>query len=404
MVRSRLRVLFVPQLYPAEDGHNHALGTYCREHVRAAALYDDVAVLAFGSRPGRSPFLAWQRTDDSGVPTYYGVFGHSPIPKTNLVFFRWHLRRAILRVIQEWGRPDVIHTQDAYAYHVSRCTRDLQIPFVISQHWSGFMSGILSKSEIRQFAKAFAQAALVFPVNYYAAADYESYGIKVATTWLPNALDTSIFCPPDQLADRAPWLLHVSGFTAAKRFPDVVRAFAQARLQRPQTVLHVVGEGRSRAEMELLAKKELPPDSFCFHGYLGKTDLANFMRRACGLVLPSEFETFGCVLMEAMACECPVLTTRVGGIPAVVGEGDGLFVEVGDIDDIATKIVRLIDGTHGIEVARTSRETRKRFSHETVGRILHEGHLNAADKEQRVLQTNKLVCADVSGTANLNHD
>jgi len=101
------------------------------------------------------------------------------------------------------------------------------------------------------------------------------------------------------------------------------------------------------------------------------------MRRACGFVFPSEAETFGCVLMEAMACGCPVLTTRVGGIPAVVREGEGLFVEVGNIDQIQEGMIRLLDGAYGLDTARISRETRERFSHQTVGRILHEEHLRA---------------------------
>jgi glycosyltransferase involved in cell wall biosynthesis len=82
--------------------------------------------------------------------------------------------------------------------------------------------------------------------------------------------------------------------------------------------------------------------------------------------------------MEAMACGCPVLTTRIGGIPAVVREGDGLFVEVGNIDQITEGMIHLLDGTHGLEMARISHETRERFSHEAVGRILHEEHIKAA--------------------------
>jgi glycosyltransferase involved in cell wall biosynthesis len=82
--------------------------------------------------------------------------------------------------------------------------------------------------------------------------------------------------------------------------------------------------------------------------------------------------------MEAMACGCPVLTTRVGGIPAVVSEGNGLFVEVGNIDQIAEAMIRLLDGSHGLDMRRISLETRNRFGHEAVGRILHEEHRRAA--------------------------
>src|SRR5262249_24720122 len=92
----------------------------------------------------------------------------------------------------------------------------------------------------------------------------------------------------------------------------------------------------------------------------------------------SEAETFSCALMEAMACGCPVLTTQVGGIPAVVREGEGLFVEVGNIDQIQEGMIRLLDGAHRLDTARISRESRDRFSHQTVGRILQEEHLRAA--------------------------
>src|SRR5215510_11247664 len=105
--KRRVRVLFVPQWYPPKDGPNRMFGTFIREHVRAAALYDDVAVLVYTSRPQRWPTLDWERVDDYGVPTFYATYGYSPIPKTTWPFFYIHLRRALRSTIQEWGRPDV---------------------------------------------------------------------------------------------------------------------------------------------------------------------------------------------------------------------------------------------------------------------------------------------------------
>src|SRR6188768_551100 len=105
----RVRVLFIPEWYPSKDGSNAVAGTFCREHVRAAALYDDVAVLVYSSRSERWPTLSWESVDDCGVHTFYATYGHSPIPHTTLPFFYIHLPRAIRRAIEEWGRPDVIH-------------------------------------------------------------------------------------------------------------------------------------------------------------------------------------------------------------------------------------------------------------------------------------------------------
>jgi len=374
----RVRVLFVPQWYPVlTEPQERRIGKFCQEHVRAAALYDDVAVLAFTSRLQRWPTLHWERVDDLGVPTFYATFGHSPVPRTTLPFFYFHLKRALRRVIMQWGRPDVIHTQDSYAYYVIKAAQSFDVPFVISQHWTGFMERTVDRQAARRFQWAFSHATRVLPTNKFAVSDYEQYGIRAPITWLPNALDTDVFWPPHDHS-RDPWLLHASGFTAAKRFPDIVRAFARVLPRRPDAVLHVVGDGSNRAQMEALAAHQLPRQSFRFYGMLSKPRLAELMRRASGFVLPSEAETFGCVLMEAMACGCPVLTTRIGGIPAVVREGEGLFVEVGDVDQITEGMIRLLDGTHGLDMARISRETPQRFSREAVGRILHAEHLRAA--------------------------
>ena len=371
-----IRVLFIPQWYPSNNGTIQC-GLGCQEHVRAAALYGNVAVLVFTSRLQRWPTMHWQQVDDNGVPTFYATHGHSPLPRTTRPFFYFHLWRAIRRIIEEWGRPDVIHTQDAYGYYVIKAAQGLRIPFVISQHWSCFLERSLNPGEVRRFAWAFARAARVLPANKFATKDYREYGLQPPVTWLPNTFDTEVFQPPLDVI-REPWLLHASGFTAEKRFPDILRAFARVRSQRPEAILQVVGNGKNRTEMEALAARDLPARSFHFHGYLPKPALADLMRRASGYVHPSSVETFGCVLMEAMACGCPVLTTRVGGVPAVVRDGEGIFVEVGNIDQITQEMLTLLDGTHGLALPRISFETRQRFSHEAVGRILHEEYLRAA--------------------------
>lgn len=71
--------------------------------------------------------------------------------------------------------------------------------------------------------------------------------------------------------------------------------------------------------------------------------------------------------MEAMACGCPVLTTRVGGIPAVVRNGEGLFVDVGDIAAIADGMKSMLRGEHGLDTERISTTAVERFSREVVG-------------------------------------
>jgi len=373
----RLRVLFIPQWYPSESGDSPASGIFCREHVRAAALYDDVAVLTFFSRSERWPTLKLERFVDDGIPTFNATYGHSPIPRTTFPFFRLHLRRAIRQVLRLWGWPNLIHTQDMHAFYVIKAAQKFGIPVVMSQHSSALRKRDLDRRTVYRLRWAFARATQVLHVNRWAIADYDHYGLKADFRWLPNTVDTRIFYPPPE-PNRQPWLLHVSGFTPQKRFPDVLRAFGTVRQLRPQAQLHVVGETRNRPAAEALAVRELPRDSFHFHGFLTKTRLAKLMRQASGLVLTSEFETFGCVLIESMACGCPVLTTKVGGIPAVIREDEGLFVEVGDIPAIVDGMVAMLDGAHRLNLEKVTRDTRRRFSYPTIGLLLHQAHLAAS--------------------------
>src|SRR5207244_11328183 len=71
--------------------------------------------------------------------------------------------------------------------------------------------------------------------------------------------------------------------------------------------------------------------------FVGKqNDMSELLAISDVLLLPSELESFGLVALEAMACEVPVIATRVGGIPEVVRDGvDGFLYDVGDVQSMA---------------------------------------------------------------------
>ena len=61
------------------------------------------------------------------------------------------------------------------------------------------------------------------------------------------------------------------------------------------------------------------------------------------MLLPSEQESFGLAALEAMACEVPVIASRVGGIPEVVDDGEtGFLSEVGDVEKMGADAARLL--------------------------------------------------------------
>lgn len=123
-----------------------------------------------------------------------------------------------------------------------------------------------------------------------------------------------------------------------KRIPDLVAAVAKL----PETVtLGIWGEGGHRRAVQAAVAKHQLNGRVKLHGSIASPQQA--LGQMDVLVLPSEAEGFGLVLIEAMAAGVPVVATDVPGIRNVVtGEKTGILVPVGDVDALAAGIERML--------------------------------------------------------------
>lgn len=138
-------------------------------------------------------------------------------------------------------------------------------------------------------------------------------------------------------------LMHVSNFRPVKRITDCVRAFALLRARCEQCVrLVMCGDGPEREKAELLAAELGVAKDVIFAGSV--PNIADYLSVADVFLMTSETESFGLAALEAMACEVPVIATRVGGLPEVVREGEtGYLVPLGDIQAMADRAGELFD-------------------------------------------------------------
>jgi N-acetyl-alpha-D-glucosaminyl L-malate synthase BshA len=135
-------------------------------------------------------------------------------------------------------------------------------------------------------------------------------------------------------------LIHVSNFRAVKRPGDVVDVFARVQKEIP-SVLLMVGDGPERSNAEWAAHNNGVQDRVHF---MGKQDnIEELIGLSDLLLLPSETESFGLVALEAMACEVPVVASRVGGLPEVLTDGvEGFLVEPRDTVKMAERALTIL--------------------------------------------------------------
>ncbi|ARI77271.1 N-acetyl-alpha-D-glucosaminyl L-malate synthase BshA [Halobacillus mangrovi] len=135
-------------------------------------------------------------------------------------------------------------------------------------------------------------------------------------------------------------IIHISNFRKVKRVPDVIHAFSKIVHDVPSKLL-LVGDGPEYSDCYQLVQ-ELGIENRVL--FLGKQENVSDLLSISDLkLLLSEKESFGLVLLEAMACGVPCIGTNIGGIPEVIDHGEtGFIVELGNIDQIASFAIRIL--------------------------------------------------------------
>lgn len=164
---------------------------------------------------------------------------------------------------------------------------------------------------------------------------------------IPNFVNTEIYkrgagnwCREKLARSNEKIIIHVSNFRPVKRIDDVVAIFKKIQAKIPSRLL-LVGDGPERSRIESLVRAERLADRVSF---LGKQDsVVDLLSCSDLMLLPSQTESFGLAVLEAMSCSVPSVASRVGGLPEVVVHGEtGYLLPVGKVDEMADAAIGLL--------------------------------------------------------------
>lgn len=188
-------------------------------------------------------------------------------------------------------------------------------------------------------------------------ADYVQDPEKIGV--IPNGFDQRRFRPYSHENEVAQ-LISVCRLVPAKGLDTLLEACAQLKKKGVPFVLHLIGDGPIRQELEQLAAKLGIYEDTIFYGYMLHPE--EFMPFFDIFVLPSRAEAFGSVFAEAALCLLALVGTDVGGIPEQIENGrNGLLVPVSNSQALSTALEKLIaDPDYRYELARSAREKAKK--------------------------------------------
>lgn len=252
----------------------------------------------------------------------------------------WAAKKLLEEYRRRFGAPDLLHAHVALWPGV--VASFLPIPYVLTEHWNGYAEGLVQKWQVPLIRRAFHKAQVRLVVSSALAQHVKDIIGNLNIEVLPNAVDTSFFAPPISRPPYPPLrLVSVANLVKGKGLDTVIRAVGRLVQDGMDVVLDIGGDGPQRHELVDLVFKLGLEKRVNFLGALSGEGVRNAMQSAHLFVLPSEYETFGVVYVEALACGLPVIATANGGPQDFITPEVGLLVQPKDEVALAEAIARI---------------------------------------------------------------
>ena len=256
-----------------------------------------------------------------------------------------------LRAVRRIARfaPDVVHVHEPLSPMVSAMVTGLsRRPMIGTFHsWSSSdrMYRLVSPVGRRIVRRLAVKVAVSPAAQVYAA---EALGIPIGGfRVVPNGVDVARFAnaaPLEDLRDpERPLVLFVGRLEPRKGLDVLVRAFLRVRAAKPRARLCVVGDGAQRVRCQQMIPSSIRHDAL-FVGHVDEAEKPRYFASADLFVAPNVGgESFGIVLLEAMAAGVPIVASDIPGFRTVMRDGQhGRFVPPGDAAALADAIQTLL--------------------------------------------------------------
>lgn len=365
-----MKVVFLARWYPHK--YDPMFGLFVQRHAEAAAMNDDISVVYVHPDENARHKYDIERTLENSVDTiriYY--------KKKGRLSSAWRYYRACLKGLELSGEPELIHVHVltrmglvAYLHKLFHGT-----PYLITEHWSRYLpnnefNGWLRKKLTRKIVR---NAKAVTTVSEILAQAMQNHGLMNSNYQiLPNVVDTNLFKPHPH-HNEVPKIIHVSCFEdKSKNISGLLEALRVMKDKGVPYQAVLIGEGMDLDTMKQKAVDLELTDRMRFTGLLQGQALVDELASGDFFVLPSNYETGGIVLLEALACGLPVVATKVGALPEIVNENNGILVPPGDIQALADAMTQCCQsyGDYNPEILR--RQVVERYSKEKVGNLIHQ--------------------------------
>lgn len=385
--KNKIKVLIIPSWYPPDGGG------FFRDHAEAVNNEEfevHVLVTRFLSitKNSLSRLLgSIKKRSETEGGVYVQRQGFIKIPlltKQSLLLWKQVYVRQINKYIAEFGKPDILIVHSAmWAGIVARViSLKHKIPFILVEHRSLLVTGqhitapVLKSWQVAWLRDVYQSSDKIVPVSNSLIETIRTIapGVEERITVIPNMIGP-LFMPEFAGNKKRNVFVYISFGILEKRkgFRYLLEAFKmiidnfEGNFQ-----LRIGGRGSEAESLQKYAGQLKISDKVFFLGRVPRELVRKEMEGANVFVLPSLSESFGVVLIEAMATGLPVISTRSGGPEFIINSSNGLLVDPGNSVELYNAMSEIYLGYKKYDSKRIRFEVLEKFGPEKIALKYHQ--------------------------------
>ena len=267
--------------------------------------------------------------------------------------------------------PDIVHGHDwRLGWAADSLASQYDVPFVLTMHGTERVrhggqlpAGAPTDISSIEWWLAFQADRIVAPTRFIVEQLVTGFELSADhVVHIPNGIDPDLWRPAPtdpknagQASDEAPLVLAWGQVKYEKGFQVLARAIYELRSRVPEVHSVIAGRGRYLPELQTQIDVEGVSDIIDLPGFLRDSELRNLVHRASCVVVPSLYEPFGIVALEALAAGAPLIVADTGGLAELIaGTNAGITFEPGNPDDLANAIERILNDDELAQLLRSN--------------------------------------------------
>ncbi|WP_394883542.1 glycosyltransferase [Clostridium baratii] len=383
-----MNILVIPSWY--ENKNNKTHGSFFKEQAKSLAdrghnvyiLYVDI--IRFNEIGRMITTEKYKFYDDGELKVFRKKFIKLPKLSEKYVIKNVELGIKDLyeKFIKDKIKIDVIHAHSFIwgGYAGVKLSKKYNIPIMVTEHYTGYSRNIFSNEEKNILKYAINSCDKCIAVSNGLKSDMKNYTNRNIDI-IYNMVDTEKFRFDKNKnlikENRSKFIFSSVCYLMKKKGIDILLKAFKVAFNNDDTVeLHIGGDGEERSNLEDLTKELGIQNKVKFYGYLNRDSVVNLMKSSECFVLPSRYETFGVVYIEALALGKPVIATNTDAIFDIVNDNNGIIVEKENIKQLSEALRYIKENYHKYDQELISKECILKFSKDVIVKEIENELLN----------------------------